>query len=819
MARKELGVIERQVATPNVSIGSSNNALNRMGEATQGLGNLLAGALSDQAVYQSALAGEEAAAQGKAPKKLMMPLNKATAAYNKAVIETEARQLVTEGTSLLSQAYVNASNPATFNAATPAQFDAQSQGIVEGILENTRPENRTMVAQNLAEVVIKAKAQMLGHAIEYDNKNTVDSFKRDQALAMAALDEAYQTGGPEAEAAAKKNIDDIYNNYATINESIRLMMPTLKKELDDRIKENRVIGEFLFASNQGKGEEFISNFATREQPGLTQAEKYAALNKLINLNNQIESAINYTRVVDKQEIINNIDNPLGISGITSLDQLESSVKYQTLTPLQQAQVIGHFIHVQNSKSTDQAKINEALKEISNGRAGAVEKSTIDKMFLQVRNEMEQSNGRTLNLVEQFEIVKSLQTNVSNFDKLVSNKLLSQDQASTLEAAQLYATAALQNQDNLIHISGDAAVVAQKLATQINSGSPPTPDFVKNTIDLVLKKTDARISERSTEVNKVWTKNGVGYYKDVFGKAPDAFSDNGAYKVFEDTFKNYYVSAATPEEASRLTRDAMREWGADPYFEDDVINQFPPSKELPMAASTYAVHNQIAIAFDDIAKNYNRNIKVNDKNETRKPMKFANNVTLPEKLNQVDMLEKPLGVEKLTLADLEIPLVESNSMMLPVWVEVDGVKSQLKLQSCPQTKASPNKGLVYGLMAQDKFGVYQQLRDDRNNDGLAYVVLQDLNQLVPQLYKKQGDERLIEAYKKAQIKQEEARIEKELRTELYGGETPPLLPQPANLIAKIGANIKARFMSTKDIPIDELNKAIAAGEKESFDEST
>src|SRR5690606_19398583 len=107
----------------------------------------------------------------------------------------------------------------------------------------------------------------------------------------------------------------------------------------------------------------------------------------------------------------------------------------------------------------------------------------------------------------------------------------------------------------------------------------------------------------------------------------------------------------------------------------------------------------------------------------------------------------------------------------VEVEVNGIKSQVKLQASAQTKAS-GENLVYGVFAQDKFGNYNQLSDPRSPDGLAYIVLKDVDKLAPEVLEKRADYMLEKTLNKARDRQMQEAMRLELRRAIKEN---PLLP--------------------------------------------
>ena len=832
MARRDSGreipTIERQVQTPNLQV-KPNTAFAAIGEATSELGFLLANKLQDQAIYQSGIAGQVAADEGRAPKTLLPPITKASAAYNEALINTESRNLATKGRELMLAAYTEQSNPASFNNLTPAAINASLDGIQQGILDSTRPENRALVKNALTETASKIRVKVLDDAIAYDNKQTEMLFTRDTESLIKDLEEAILTENHTQEQFVRAQLAQVINDYGTINQQIKNKTPDIIKKIEDKAIITREVGRFLTAQEEGRADQYLSNFAQEEHAQLTTEQKYTALSKMIEVKNTVDSATNQTRATAKQILINDIDDPFAPTHITSLEQLQSRPAFEILSPLQQEQTISHFINSQKATINKQAKYAEAYKEISLGRAGAVDKSTINDLFTDARTAAENELGRPLSLGEQFDIVTSLQTNVPDFDRLMNSKFTSMDVQATTEAAQLYSTLRLSNQTNLLNLTGDAAVVAEKMATLLNGTAVPQEDSVKQVMNAVLKKSDPIIAERNAAATKLWDAKGPSMYKSVFGVAPDPFADNGAYKVFQEQFLAAFANGATQDEAARIARDGMREWGDDPFFVPGTIGQFPPSQELPLSQNTQAVRNQIIVGVDSIIAANNKGISP-DKGAL--PIRFVGTVNIPDKMSQEDFVYKSLDIpatpklsQQLMSAGLPgfggaaaIGEIAQDwlSGAPPIMIEVNGVKSDLRLISSPQTKAAGRAGLVYGVFAKDKFGIYQQLSDPRNEDGLAYIVLRDLDAIAPELFEGRGDERLMDTFKRARDAQLKQAARDEMFNSLLGSgklgkgvrKVIETLPLP-KLAIESGLGVGVALSDKGELTIDELKAQIEA----------
>lgn len=750
---KELDVIERRVVTPTVNVGN-NNAYAKAGEASAKLAEILSNKLSEQAVYQSGLAGQQAALEGRAPENLAFPFTKATAAYNDAVVKIETNQLLTEGKNQLLEAYAQMADKSKFNEQTPALFKARIEGIQSGILQNARPENKAAIKQGLDPLVSRVQFNMLNESINYDNEQVLSSLKRDLEKAEKIRQEAYATQNKEAIAESNRNIGDILENYRKISKQVENKLPEITQKLNESAVMAEEVSSYLAAREAGESQKFLAGYASKKPDYLTTEQHFTALQKMLAMQNTFDSADSANQALAKQMIQNDMINPYSPNYITSLESLQAHPGYNVLTPYQQQQIFSSFLQEQVKENTRAEKITGALREISYGRAGAVDKGAINEIFDSRRKQYEQMTGAPASLEAQFAMVQELDTNVPDFDKLMSAKFTSGDPAQTLAAGRLYSTAVLGNKENLISLSKDAEAIAQKMTTLLNGTDAPSEDSVKGAINQVLKVSDAAIKERYNAATNILKSQGPGLYKTIFDATPDPFMDNGAYETFKTEFLNAYDRAGNQEEAIRMTKNAMRGWKKSIWFEDNEVNKGAPEVELPLSAGTYNIRNQVITGLDYI-------VKANNAGLTPKGGKYKMKLfgpSIPEKFSPDDYIFKPLGYSNTagtTVATAIGPISSPTEAFFPpdtpVAIEVDGVKSDIKLKANKQTTAV-GESLIYGVFAKDKFGVYQQLPNPKSEDGLAYIVLKDVDKIAPSVFEGQENKRLKGLLEKTRLRQ-------------------------------------------------------------------
>lgn len=806
---KELQPIERQVSTPQVNAGN-NTAYAQMGEATSKISNLLAEQLSNQAAYQSGLAGQQMALEGRAPKNLAFPFTKATAAYNDAVVKIETNQLVTEGRNQLLEAYAMMADKSKFNEQTPAIFKARIEGIEQGILEAARPENRAAIKEGLSPLLSRVQFNMLNDSINYDNEKVLNSLKLDLDKAEKIRQEAYLTGNKSAIAEANRNIGDILENYRKISKQVEDKLPEITQKLNESAIIAQEVSSYMAAREAGESQKFLAGFAKNKPEGLTIEQHFTALQKMLAMQSTFDSAESANQSLAKQLIQNDMNNPYSPNYINSLESLQAHPGYGVLSPLQQQQIFGAFLQAQSEENKRSEKITGALAEISYGRAGAVDKGTINEIFDSRLKQFEQITGTQANLAQQFNMVQELQTNVKRFDSLIKAKLTSMDPLQVLEASQVYATAVLADKENLIDLSGDAETIAQKMVTLLEGTNNPSEESIKSVINQVTKlKTDAEVKSRYDKATATLTERGPTLYKELFDAKPDPFMDHGAYTVFKTAYLNAFDRAGSEEEALRIVKKEMRGWNKSPWFKDNVLGQGAPELENPLSNGTYNIRNQLVVAVDYLVRENNK--QVTPKNGKYK-MKLLG-APIPEKFSPDEFVFKPLGYKDTagTTAQTAVgPIATREDSFFPtetpIYVEVDGHKSKISIDSNRQTRATDGTW-SYGIFYQDREGVYQQFKDPKSHDGLAYVTIKDLDKIVPSVFENQENKRLKGLLEKTRMRQ----LGQTMQQELMGAiAQDPLRPLYSGFKYALKESLKPP-REKKEYSLKELQDAINQNE--------
>lgn len=739
---KELDVIQRQISLnpqplPAFTAGEALlQELKRFSQIPMTMATNLA-------IEQASIEGVKQRAAG-VEYNLAPSITGPTEAFNRAYRDTDARIVARAGIDQIAEILVHESDPRNLHPGSVASFDAKTRGVIEGVSKAALPENQFAVQDQLANVASSGRNRLMSKVIDMEHKQGVrvfkeefDQLKTDRLAAILAKD-------ADALAGVDAQISKVLGDHSALSQEIARNVPFLIKELQQDEAKAAVLADFIEAQSEGRGDEYLANFAQENKSGLNTQDYLEVMGRMLKINRTTDIALDKQRNLNRQILSNDIKNPEAENHPQTLEELQQHPLFETLSPIQQQQTISEFVSSMRSTFAKNAKLAEAFKEIGLGRAGALDKGMVDDIFTGLRSEAEAQNNAPLTLAQQFQIVNQLQTNAPQFDKLLNAKFTSFDVTQTLEAGQLYATARLANKDQLIHLSGDAAIMAEKMATLLNGTAMPPDEAVKSVINQVLKKDDPVIAQRNQAAAALWNKKGPEMFKTVFGSAPDPFANQGAFKIFEEAFFSAYANGANEDEAARIARNAMRSWSKSQWYINEGVGEHAPENELPLANGTQAVKNQILMATKSIMDRYNAKLQ-----SGQLPMSFTGVVDFDALKTQEDLAFKTI------------------SLPGQILVNVDGVESELKLLPSAQTKASPQEGLVYGLAAKDAFGNYQQLKDPDSPDGLAYVVLKDLNQITPSVFDEKNDEALKERFQATLNKQLEAALKEEVDNTTFG----------------------------------------------------
>lgn len=610
---KELQPIARSLTTPQQTV-SAGNAFESMGQAAGQLSTLVSSKLTAVAVEQAAQQGALDATKGELPEHLALPFTAATKAYNDAGARVEADRMVTSAHAQASEALVNATNPATFNRNTPAQFQATMEGIVQGTLENARPETRAQVSQSMLSLSKQASLKMLEHSIDFDNKKTLADFKADTSNIETQLKNAYVVGDAGQIKALTARYEDTIANYSELNAQIKAGTPVLKQQFQQQQEVNKQLGGYAQALTEGNGSQFLADYMQNKQ-GLPFDTWQQAGKELLQVNALDKKLTQDIHAEANGMVEQGIENET----IRTRDEINDT---ENLTPLQRINNITRLEKKQREDAKKQSSIFQAQSFIQNGRSAFVPDSTKKEMFFSSVNALEQAKGAPASLADMSQSIlgknaypssglpgTSMGTNVPAFDNAMSQNLTSGDPALMAEASMIYNNmVSVEQQPNTINLSGKPLAVAVKTSELIQSrmDSLLAADLTKRIVlDTDQPEVQQRIERFNTiaRTDKFTGKSKLdGKFKDAFGSKPSGFQTDAAFKVFKDTYMANYINSDSEEAAFEATKYEMKNWGTSKFFTKGQVAQPVPEKEVPIASIGNAFSNQLKTRLQGIINN-------------------------------------------------------------------------------------------------------------------------------------------------------------------------------------------------------------------------
>lgn len=727
----------RQITLPTQQV-SAGSGLTQLANATSAVNQLLTERVNEVAIDNAALQGEQDVQEGRQPEHLALPFTKATKAYNRAVSDTESRRLVTSAEELINESLVNNKNPATFNRETPAKFHSEIEGIKSGILENTRLENREKVRESLDRMSAHASLNMLQHSIEYDNKQTQFDFKKDITGLLEARRNAAIAGDVDRLAGIDSSLDATLHDYSTMNQQIAQISPYLKQDIEKHKAIDQVLSGYTEALHGGSTAHYLADLAENKEklPFNVWQDAVKGVVALDQNQKRLKNDLNAEQVAQVN---------LGISN-GSIQNASDVLNYPELTVPQQLTAMRQLDTIQAKQFKQGSELITAQQNILSGRPEFNSAKTKDKMFqVQIKN-LEQQTGQPATLIDMSQSVlglnpfpasgmqqTSMGTNVPAFDSVMQGKLTGGDVLATAQAAMVYNDMVnVKDQPNSVNLTGEALAVATLFNT-LNQGGTTPEEASQLAINTVLNAKEPQIKERAERFHRTLEHVNpyTGYspmqgkFKDAFGTRPDVFKSDEAFNVFKDTYRANYLSSNSEEAAMKATTYAMRAWGKSKYFDNGMVGQPVPEKELPVTQIGNAFGNQIV---SNIQGLINRTNAAKEANPTLAipSIEWAN----PQQTISGTESEQDRVFKKFTLGSRPR-------------IKIDGHETDVVLIPSADSRLGSRISYVYGVY--DKFNNLHPLEDPTNGvDGTARFMPQELSTWAPQIAESKSDEAIRKA---------------------------------------------------------------------------
>lgn len=613
----DLEVIQSRVDAPQVNIQAPD--LSKLGQAATALGAVAQQAFQDVNLIEQRKAGEAQALAGTAKKNLLPGFGAAQREFNKAVADTEARQLARDAKHMMMDAYVAASDPEKFNADTPGKFMEVVQGISQGVFSNARDENRAQVAGAINETADHFAGLMLKDTQKWQNAEMIAMVNEEITETMTAREEAIISGDTAGAASLKVRLDKIMADYSSMSNSVRLQMPELKKKIELADKTNEIIAEYVKASENGTGGTFLIDFMSRRREGLTFAQKEAVATRLNGIKTMQDSMAKQERA-DVAATLS-----IGLSeGTTTREEVKTN---PIISETQRATLL--TAHTKERLAAQKKAEDMRQAQISIMRGEAVEKDQGNLLFDSAVKAQTAANAEALPQTEGtegaiFSAVASrpsitqeaamvlgtegvvpvsgipgvpMPNSVNKLDKRMSDALTSGDPAQQIDAITAYGML-LDKGVSMVNIQGKALDIAASAIGSMTVDAEENRKNIQITSDRILKSTELERSANQEYFNTVIKANlGVETaFKSATGQTFDPQKNSLMYSLFKQSYESHFVSSGNTEGAQNAAAQDMKLWSKSKYSTKSM--KIPPDS-LPIAQKGFALENQFLIATQSI----------------------------------------------------------------------------------------------------------------------------------------------------------------------------------------------------------------------------
>lgn len=746
---------------PSTQQVTSGTGFTQLAEATTQVGKLLTDKATDVLAERAAIQGAQDVEEGNQPEKLALPITKVTKSYNDAVARTEANRMVMSAQNLINEALVNSTNPATFTRETPAQFNATLEGIVSGTLQNTRDENRAYISSKLNEMSANASIKMLQHSIDFDNKQTEFDMKKDISGLLEARRSASIAGELDRVEGIDAALESTVKDYSEMNAEIARIAPYLRQEIEENKIIDNVLNEYTHASTRGEQAQFLNEFAKNKDniPFNTWQKAAEAMIGLQTTEQKLSHEVNAQQF---QQAKGAIDNQ-------TLNDVDDLLNLPDLTVTQQIQLMNHLETRDRQQFKSQEKILQAQNHIIRNQSAMISSDIANSMFQDAQKRFEQATGRPMTLTDMVESATGksavpvsglpgtpLGRDVPAINAQMKNQLTSNNPVLIREAAEVFNNVVnVDNNDNAINIDGRALDVASLFNT-LNQGQEDPNALaieVRNTVmNLSEKDYNTRVDYFNRHFN---TSPRTGKseldikFKNITGVNPQLFKTDAAMNFFKAEYRLSYLNSNSEEAADASVKYKMRSWGTSKYFDDGVVSQPVPEKELNITQIGNTFDNQYRMTIQDI-------INENEQQRTQQGLnvpKIEWQEPSEQHIDLQNLTDEQKVFGKLGISKQREKLASVGQYARPQ-IKVDGRPTEVFLVPSPESRLGER--VQYALFYKDKFGNQQPIADISSPTGVAMFSPDSLQNFAPRIFEEKFQDQLKQAAMKiqrAQAKQE------------------------------------------------------------------
>jgi hypothetical protein len=341
---KELQTIQRQVIEKSIGL-PRNTAFAGIQQGFDKLATVGTFAAEQIAVKQAGIEGAELAREKPGEVRKLAPgLTNATKAFNNSFNDVQTSLAVMGGADLMSKKLIDVSSPGRLNPKSIKDYNVIADGIIEGVLAGTNPENRADVALKLYAHKISNLEKLSNAVLALDKKNITEGLNLAFSDSLNNLRATIVSGSKQdqqlALAEADKNIKN-YSNLQNITNAEKTKLERAKQQTIINATLEKEYTDAIVSSGESGGVRYITDFIASEQKEMTFVQKEQAKDFLLTLNTKLNKELNVSSTQAFSEIKSEyLDDPSSIPDLQTLDKkiLEKSESGLPMNMAQQNQL-------------------------------------------------------------------------------------------------------------------------------------------------------------------------------------------------------------------------------------------------------------------------------------------------------------------------------------------------------------------------------------------------------------------------------------------------------------------------------------------------
>ena len=804
---EKLQMLQRQALEKSVKL-PTNQGFGGISQAFLGLADIAGSVAVKAGVEVSKRQGADDAAAGKTST-LAPGIGAATRAYNDAYLNTQGTLASLNAGKQLSDLAVRMTAPGTINSNTMAQFNEVAQGVLEGTLEGVDPAIKTQVGLRLTQDFIRTQGAVGGKVQSFNTKRLDDDFNYAISESIKTLRESTMGGDLDSAKESQQSVQQLLADKKALGLLSPKQHADALEAMNDTYISATVSREYLQSRVEGREEAFLTGLAETKPESMTFDQWNQATVQVLKLKGQQD------RLVNQQEQLNvaRWTQMLDTGQVQSVSDLEEA--RNDMSALSYTKLETRFIRDQLQANKSQIQIQSFLKDnaLDPAKAARASSDVKDASYnmmldgaLDMKREATGNENTQLSLVDKADVARNFNTPIPEFNQELSYAFLSQGEAMGNAAEALIAYKRMAgdgqnlNRSNALSMDKRAEQVAMSALLQTERGGLDPESALARSKKNILEADDFTRQSRLTNFknNYSGTKGAKNlqrsFKQDLDG---DASNNPEIFKAYSDLLRINSMEMGTLSEAQEFTKRQMTNIvGKSKYTDDNTLMWYPPEKTVALSTEGVWFDNQVAMAVNQVANNYERaQALAGQVDENRQALEAVTNQLIelrqnpdasqqdiqalvgeanrlsreinvgstggvqvqwgeegnriPDSVSQEQLMTTPLvsfvGTERAGASGITGALARA-TRRVPSLV-IDGTKRQVFIQSDASTMSRNNERVTYGLYYKDDFGITQPVPDRFNPRGVAEFAVVPFEEFLPSVAEEMTNKTIDEVSKK------------------------------------------------------------------------